>query len=268
MVRTQKHSLDKFYTKGEVAQACIGLLDLSEFDLVVEPSAGSGSFSNRIEGCLAYDLAPEDDSIIEADWFTVRLPRDKKKILIVGNPPFGRQNSLALAFIRHATDQAVEAIAFILPRSFKKDGVQNSIDRRYHLELEVDLDPAAFLLDGEDYLVPCVFQIWRKKTELRPKPTKYLPEGFRFVEKTDSPDLSFRRVGGTAGTVSQDWESKSPASHYFISMEPGYSVDALEQAIVDLPHATRNHSVGPRSISRNELLRELFAAGHFSKIAA
>lgn len=58
---------DKFYTNPDIAKKCLDLLDLSSFDIVIEPSAGNGSFSNQIENCRAYDLVPENADIIRQD---------------------------------------------------------------------------------------------------------------------------------------------------------------------------------------------------------
>lgn len=255
--KAEENEHDKFYTKPEIAAACLAELDLDAYQVIVEPSAGSGSFSKQIPNCVAYDLVPEDPSIIQADWFTVELD-PTKKTLIVGNPPFDRQNSLARAFIKHATKQNVDTIAFILPKSFKKESVKNSIDKLYHLTLEKELPLNAFELEGEDYAVDCVFQIWERRNVPRELPAKFEAVGFRFVNKDENPSIAFRRVGGTAGAASTEWESKAEASHYFIQVEPGVSSEALVKAINDLPHSTRNDSVGPRSISRNELLKELY----------
>lgn len=53
-----KVDLDKFYTPVSVAKKCIDLLNLSEYDTILEPSAGNGSFSKQIPNCIAYDLKP------------------------------------------------------------------------------------------------------------------------------------------------------------------------------------------------------------------
>lgn len=38
--------IDKFYTQYNVATECINLIpDLDSYDLIIEPSAGNGSFS-------------------------------------------------------------------------------------------------------------------------------------------------------------------------------------------------------------------------------
>ena len=42
----QKDVLDRFYTPPDVAAICIHQLDLSKYNLIIEPSAGNGSFSH------------------------------------------------------------------------------------------------------------------------------------------------------------------------------------------------------------------------------
>lgn len=59
---------DKFYTHQSVAKMCIDMIDLSLYDVIVEPSAGNGSFSNQIPNCISYDLVPEHPSIIQQDY--------------------------------------------------------------------------------------------------------------------------------------------------------------------------------------------------------
>jgi hypothetical protein len=58
-------SIDKFYTQVEVAKECIDLVsDLDTYDLIIEPSAGDGSFSSQLN-CIAYDIEPENKNIIK-----------------------------------------------------------------------------------------------------------------------------------------------------------------------------------------------------------
>ena len=58
-------SIDKFYTQVEVAKECIDLVsDLDTYDLIIEPSAGNGSFSSQLN-CIAYDIEPENKNIIK-----------------------------------------------------------------------------------------------------------------------------------------------------------------------------------------------------------
>ena len=48
MSKIKKHINDKFYTKPEVAINLISYLNIDEYDMIIEPSAGNGSFSNNI----------------------------------------------------------------------------------------------------------------------------------------------------------------------------------------------------------------------------
>ena len=64
----QKDYLDRFYTPKEIVEKCLSVINLKEYDCIIEPSAGNGSFSNLIDGCFSYDIAPASEDIIQADW--------------------------------------------------------------------------------------------------------------------------------------------------------------------------------------------------------
>lgn len=147
----KKHDLDKFYTKSDIVVQCLDMIQLKDYDCVIEPSAGSGSFSKRIPNVFAYDLVPEDDSIQQADW----LELDKtvfssyKKPLIIGNPLFGRQGSLAKKFLKESMTFA-HTVAFILPKGFKKDSIKNTLPLNYSVATEMDLPPNSFTLNNKE----------------------------------------------------------------------------------------------------------------------
>lgn len=63
----RKNQFDKFYTKASTIQECIKLLNLNEFDCIIEPSAGNGSFLQFLPHFFAYDIEPEGNNIIKAD---------------------------------------------------------------------------------------------------------------------------------------------------------------------------------------------------------
>lgn len=249
-----KHALDKFYTKPEIAAQCLSSLDLSSFALCIEPSAGSGSFSLLLpQGSLSLDLAPESPEIIQQDFFEFAPPKTDGKILVVGNPPFGQQNSLAVRFINHAATFA-DVIAFIVPRSFDKPSVQNRIHKNLHLKSSTVLPVKAFTLDGIDYAVPCVFQIWEKRDTVRDLHfLKTSTDCFTFVKKSDFPDFSIRRVGGNAGKASLN-TNVSDQSNYFLRASDGNSAEELVEFINTLDFPMRDLGVGPRTISKGELI--------------
>lgn len=248
----RKNSLDKFYTKIEVVKECLRFVDLKFYKTIIEPSAGNGSFSNLIKGCIAYDIEPEDKNIIKQDFLSIDK-KFEKPVLVIGNPPFGRQNNMAINFIRKSAEFA-DTIAFILPKSFRKDSLKDRIPLNFLLYMEIDLPDNSFTLDGEDIEIPCVFQKWERTYTPREKSKKRIPKGFKFVKKDEEPDFSFRRVGVNTGNISPDI-NKSEQSHYFIKVENKKKfveiINKIEWKLLG------NNTVGPRSISKQEMIKEI-----------
>ena len=64
---------------------------------------------------LAYDIEPEDSKIIKQDFLDLNLEY-KKDRCIIGNPPYGEKNVLAVQFFKQAINMC-DYISFILPIS-------------------------------------------------------------------------------------------------------------------------------------------------------
>ena len=89
-------------------------------------------------------------------------------MVFLGNPPFGKQSSLAKKFIKHITKcQNTTVIGFILSKSFKKESMQKCFPLNYWLVEQINLPNDAFNIGGKVHDVPCVFQIWQKKENNR-----------------------------------------------------------------------------------------------------
>ena len=179
--------LDQFYTKPDIAKKYYNLLkkkyNLANF-VLLEPSAGTGSFSDNFSGdFLALDLSPKKDYIKECDFFEFNendIEYDKE-IFTIGNPPFGRNSSLALKFINKASSFS-SYIAFVLPKTFKKVSMQNKIDLQLHLVFEEDLEKNSFIHEGEDYDVPlCISNLGKKNNKKRKNNRKKTNRTFRFL---------------------------------------------------------------------------------------
>jgi predicted RNA methylase len=260
----KRNTLDKYYTKAEVVVTCLEQFKanvlVSMDDFVIEPSAGNGAFINGLEAmfpnkCLFYDLEPEHSDIVKQDYLTWE-PNDSIKVFhVIGNPPFGRQASLAIQFIKKSCAFA-SSVSFLLPKSFKKETMQRAFPLSFHLVAQIDVPANAFCVNGKEHDVPCVFQIWIKKDHERDPLKKSEPVGFIFVQKHESPDISFRRVGVNAGAVDKDVANKSEQSHYFIRFTNGKSVDENITAFQSIVFHHDN-TAGPRSISKQELIRGL-----------
>ena len=263
----KRNIIDKFYTAPAVVDLCITYIKQhlkidSGKDLIIEPSAGNGSFIPGLKTLarhvLFYDLAPEHSEINAQDYLELKcadLATKFANIHIIGNPPFGRQSSLAIKFIKKSCEFA-DSISFILPKSFKKDSMQKSFPLKFHLLCEFDLPEKAFLVEGVEHDVPCVFQIWSKQKIDREVSAKLEPIKFEFVKIDENPDISFRRVGVNAGVVdTKKLHEKSVQSHYFIKFTNGKPV-AENITKIGIIKYTFNNTVGPRSISKQELIKE------------
>jgi hypothetical protein len=263
----RENSKDQFYTKPAVAAECVRALlehlgDSASEYLWIEPSAGAGAFLVSLPPALEHigiDIEPHGEGIVAANFLEWTLPPlpPGKKVCCFGNPPFGRQSSLAKAFIRRAAEFS-DVIAFILPRSFVKPSMSGAFPLQFHCVHTHDIPPNSFSVNDEDYDVPCVFQIWQARDEDRTLEAKVLPVGFAYV-KSDAAgdadyDLAFRRVGVFAGRCfkKSTMEKYSAQSHYFLKFErrDGLDIDALIEGIN--AHEFPTNTVGPRSLSKSE----------------
>jgi hypothetical protein len=257
----QKSDLDQFYTHPGIARWCYDIVQsiykIEDFDLVLEPCAGTGSFfnlfpENKRDGL---DLDPQCAGIKKMDFFNY-MPPENKKIIVISNPPFGRIASLAIQFFNKAAEFS-SVIAFIVPKTFRKRSLQNKLNLNFHLKFEVDLPKNSFVFNNEAYDVPCVFQVWEKRPRKRIKKVVDLTNDyFEFVKK-DEADFAVRRVGGTTGKCKLDLAQAAEVSHYFLKVKSKVKKRLLIQFIDGLDF-TRiiNSTAGVKSLSKQEFVEE------------
>jgi predicted RNA methylase len=258
-----RNTIDKYYTKENIVNICLNIfkkyVEINIKDLIIEPSAGNGSFISGIklltDNYIFYDIEPEHDEIKKQDYLLYDYNEFKniyEKIHIIGNPPFGRQSSLANKFIKKSCEFC-DSISFILPKSFKKDSLKKIFPLNFHLIFEFDLPEKSFLVEGIEYNVPCIFQIWEKKIIDRIVNEKIEPLNFLFVKKNENPDISFRRVGVNAGIIDDKIEKKNIQSHYFIKFTNGKCIEENIKQLSTIIYEF-NNTIGPKSISKQELI--------------
>lgn len=249
----QKDIYDRFYTPDTTVDKCLSLLDLNAYDLIIEPSAGNGSFSKKIPNCLAFDIAPAAKGITCADWLAIDKTQFKgNHILVCGNPPFGEQGRKAIAFFNSSADFC-HTIAFILPLSFKKISIQNNLNLFFHLKHEFILEDNTFYLGEKNINVPCVFQIWEKQKAPREKVVfKTTSSLFEFTTP-EYADFRVQRVGGNAGHASLDL-NRAASSNYFLKNLSNMSTDDFITLINNLTFPTISYTVGPKSLPKGELI--------------
>jgi hypothetical protein len=249
---------DQFYTDEKVAKKCIDIIvelypETKKY-LWIEPSAGNGSFYKNIKyKKIGIDIDPKYEGIIKEDYLKWNYSGKDKKVILVGNPPFGKQSSLAKMFIKRGCEYA-DIIAFILPKSFTKPSMTNAFDRKFHCMHTSDIEKDAFLIQGNKrYDVPCIFQIWERKSEDRKIEDKIPENGFEYVKVGKDVDIALRRVGVFAGkSFLYEPEKFSTQSHYFIKFtDEGINKNNIIEAINK--HTFPSNTVGPRSISKGEV---------------
>lgn len=263
-----RNTTDKYYTSLQCANLCINIfkenIPISANDILIEPSAGNGVFINLLKNisqkCFFCDIEPNHIDIQKQDYLEFSFSliptsfiSESCKIHVFGNPPFGRQSSLAIKFIKKSCEFC-DTISFILPKSFKKESMKRHFPLSFHLKKEIDIPHNSFIVNNSPYNVPCIFQIWEKQVTQRPNPVKVIPKGFKFVNKNGNPNISFRRVGVYAGRVDKNILDKAEQSHYFIQLTDVSLSDELITALNLIEYESKDNTVGPRSISKQEMI--------------
>jgi hypothetical protein len=248
---------DQYYTKASVAKTCVDLIRAlvpdSDTYQWVEPSAGDGAFLKILSSTadrIGIDLEPKGAGIQQGnflDW----APVSQKKRIFFGNPPFGRQGSLAKAFIKHAALYA-DIIAFILPRSFVKPSMSRAFPLAFHCIHSNELAKKSFEVNAEEYDVPCVFQIWQRAATDRLVVPPVVEAGFTYVKHGQPFHIAFKRVGGLAGKCYPAPGPFNPQFHYFLKLDE--AVVPHTEKIIELVnmHIFPSNTVGPRSLSKSE----------------
>lgn len=261
---------DQFYTQEVVAKECLEqLLSFISFNnpLWLEPSAGCGVFLEILKQYgytyLGLDIEPKHTDVYQQDFLQFQKEdllkyypnlslEDNNELILIGNPPFGKNSSLAIKFFNHGA-QYSQYIAMILPATFEKESVKKRLNSHMHLIYSTKLQNNLFYLNDKLVSVPTVFQIWEKRAEKRiTQENKFTSIYFNFVEK-EVADFAIQRVGMAAGKVKKEFAHLAKASHYFIKGD-NELYDLFNK--IDWSEVKYNTAGNP-SISKQELIRLL-----------
>lgn len=135
-----KIELDKYYTPFETAKHCIEktkeIIGVENITQWLECSAGSGSFFKQLDNCIAYDIKPECDGVIEADYLKKHIWYKKGRCCI-GNPPYGKNSRLIRPFFEKAIKEC-DYVAWILPINvMRSDFFLYEFDKVYSEDLGI-----------------------------------------------------------------------------------------------------------------------------------
>ncbi len=262
--------LDKFYTIPAISEKCLNSIgsryNWTDWGLVIEPSAGNGSFLTQIptDKKLGIDISPEHKDIIKQDFLTYTPSSDVGKILVVGNPPFGRVSSLAIKFFNHAAKWA-DVIAFIIPRTFRRVSVHNKLNTNFHLvfDEEIPMEPCSF---SPPMMAKCCFQIWEKSDTKRAivelltihDDWDFLEFGPKDAKGQPTPptgaDFAIRAYGGKCGEIVDiGLETLRPKSWHWIKSKINKNI--LMDRFRTLDYTLSLDTARQNSIGRGELVR-------------
>jgi N6-adenosine-specific RNA methylase IME4 len=259
---------DRFFTKRPLAQRLYEITQTKihelqiRFDCWLEPAAGDGAFFDLLPATsrLGIDRDTRDvEGLVEHDFFSYD-DFGSRVYGTIGNPPFGKNANLAVKFFNRCAHIS-SFIAFILPRTFKKDSAVNKLDEHFHLVHEELLPDNSFEIDGVDKSVPTVFQIWVKRPYRRARVeilTDHDDLEFLPSERVEEADILFQRVGVGAGTIKYDLTDHSPESHFALKC----SEDA--EAILNTTNwnSIKHNTAGNPSISKSDLLKAYIERKH------
>ena len=298
-------NLDQFFTKPTEAKRlydiCKEKLDLDSYDIFLEPSVGANSF-----GCLfpaqkavLMDIEPQKKvfkydvklnsfstvdrtkkaskfNIIQMDFLSLGASINglmlfsQKKIIAIGNPPFGKNCSLALRFFNICATFC-ETICFIVPRTFKRISIQNQLDLSFHLDFNEDLPYSTSDCVFEPPMgAKCCFQIWNKKGHKRNKITlvkehpdwEFLAMGPKEIRKgcehpqptpPKNADFAMKAYGSNCGEiVTKDLHELRPKSWHWIKCKnPKQMISRFKS----LDYSLAKDTVRQESIGRGEVVK-------------
>ena len=168
--------------------------------------------------------------------------------VVIGNPPYGKNSSLAVAFMNKCAELSSDII-FVIPRTFRKPSIINRLNNKLHLVSDKTIDDIAL----RDSIITCV-QHWQVREETRDKiETHTTHDHFTFVDK-DQADICVGRVGGgPSGKVYDEWQDRSPNSHYFLKVVDDSVIVTLKQLTTKFRQSAEQ-TVGCPSLSKHDLI--------------
>lgn len=189
-----KNINDEYYTPKDLAEYCVAkskdVLGLDDNTVYIEPSAGGGAFLDFLPvGTKALDINPKDDRVVYGNFLEDTFEY-KEGLCVIGNPPFGFRNNLAVKFFKKAITLG-DYVAFILPIS-QLDNQQ----QMYEFDLVYSENLGKRLYSGVE--VYCCFNIYKRPDSGKFNKSKpsYNVVGVRYYE--------FRRGG--CKYVPQDYD--------------------------------------------------------------
>tara|TARA_B100001063_G_scaffold113151_2_gene105618 strand:+ start:1392 stop:2231 length:840 start_codon:yes stop_codon:yes gene_type:complete len=266
--KNNENGLDQFYTNKDIALKCynklLEIIDINEYDIHLEPSAGNGSFFNLMDKSkkIGIDIEPKQEDIINMD-FLDYVAEEDKRYLVIGNPPFGKVSSMAIKFFNKSAEFAY-CIAFIIPRTFKRVSIQNKLNLYFELIYNEDLPiiPCCF---EPKMTAKCCFQVWIKKEIKREKvfydkthvDFNFLKYGEKDEKNQPTPpknsDFVIKAYGNNCGEIiDKNLNILRPKSWHWI--KSNIDIELLKSRFKQLDYSMSKDTVRQDSLGQQELI--------------
>ena len=239
---------EQYYTPVDLALGLFASLELTIMRessrsflsscIWVEPAGGTGNFVKVAKDAghrvYSWDIEPKSVDVLKGDYLELELSEFKGgNVVVYGNPPFGRNNSLSVKFFNKSADFA-DYIAFLVPRSWRKWSVQNKLDNRFELVDDFDVsenfvdEEGAEINGGKSTLKTC-FQVWKRlpSTSLR-KPVEVEDRGYIKKVGFEDADVSMTIFGHGCGKVKREFPRVANSTQMFLKADE-FVIRALEK---------------------------------------
>lgn len=228
---------EQYYTPPTTADSIIEVLLTIRPDCNknpwIEPAGGTGTFIDAarrhgVDNVISYDIEPHHPEVSLGNFLEQDL--EISGAVSIGNPPFGRNNSLSIPFFNRCALYS-DLICFIVPRSWRKWTVINRLDSNFHLVDDYDLTINYVGVDGaplsEKSVLKTVVQTWERRNELRPKITVQ-DRGIIKRSKPDQADVSLTIFGFSCGTVKTEFPKAPNTTQMFLTLHHPKALEALQ----------------------------------------
>jgi predicted RNA methylase len=220
---------EQYYTPPGLAQELVKkLMNLVQLDnaIWIEPAGGTGNFINAAKNfnlkIWSCDIEPKHPDVIQADYLQVSLELPQNQpVVVFGNPPFGRNNSLSVKFFNRSAEYC-DYIAFIVPKSWRKWSVHKKLNNQFHLIADWDLD-LDFVDEKNTHFnggnLKTCFQVWKKQDQLR-QPIEVENRNYIIKSNPEEANISMTVYGHGCGKVKTEFLRQANSTQLFLKANP------------------------------------------------
>ena len=232
----RKTGKEQYYTPPETAIEIVDRLIFRFPDAVdrvwIEPAGGIGTFvdvakSIGVSSIVSVDIEPHHPDVQKANFLETKF--DLSGAVSIGNPPFGRNNSLSIPFFNRCATMS-DVICFIVPKSWRKWTVINRLARNFHLVDDYELQINYLDLQGvplsEKSVLRTVVQTWERR-DVERELIKVRDMGIISRTTPELADVSLTIFGYSCGTVRTEFERKKNTTQMFLKLHHTQALDAL-----------------------------------------